>query len=439
MSDSKLEQLNAAKAAATAGNHQAVVDALSGLKGSVPGAPERPWEISLMLGKAQLALGQISGALESLLAASKQEQQDLKRFKGKKTKKKPTGMSSFLGAKAALFNGDPNTAIKLCQQALVQHKSMWQLNDVMAVAYGDAGRFDAALDNYHSLIKSFKSRSPAEVAKIKPVCGATLASLANEHALDRVVKPGTIDEQSSYEILEKPTKEELLERCILPGRPAIIRGLLDDWPAQERWTVEQLRADYGDRSVKISISKNITNNLYHSKKIDQQTVPLKTFLEQITSDQPVDKDASQPYLFTKNPFPEIVADYQHPEVFDLLNWPKPVRNMNALFYIGPPASGVSLHQHSAAWNALLVGEKQWFCLPPFRHYGPILSDIRTWQSDYYDSVKPHLIEVTQKAGEIFYVPQYMYHGVLNKALSIGVVLESGVYGNIFDELMARLS
>ena len=34
---------------------------------------------------------------------------------------------------------------------------------------------------------------------------------------------------------ESPSPQEIMERYILENRPGLFRGLLDDWPAQQRW------------------------------------------------------------------------------------------------------------------------------------------------------------------------------------------------------------
>lgn len=34
---------------------------------------------------------------------------------------------------------------------------------------------------------------------------------------------------------ENPSPQEIMERYILENRPGLFRGLLDDWPAQQRW------------------------------------------------------------------------------------------------------------------------------------------------------------------------------------------------------------
>jgi hypothetical protein len=41
-------------------------------------------------------------------------------------------------------------------------------------------------------------------------------------------------------------------------------------------------------------------------------------------------------------------------------------------------SGVSLHEHTNAWNALVYGEKHWVLLPPYSQFGPVSLELSEW-------------------------------------------------------------
>lgn len=42
------------------------------------------------------------------------------------------------------------------------------------------------------------------------------------------------------------TFEEFADRFERPGRPCVITGLTDDWPATHRWKLEELEKNYGN-------------------------------------------------------------------------------------------------------------------------------------------------------------------------------------------------
>ena len=59
---------------------------------------------------------------------------------------------------------------------------------------------------------------------------------------------------SSCARLHKPTAEDLLD-LVKRSAPAVLTGLLDGWPAVERWDHDYLRRHLGDRSVTVSVSE----------------------------------------------------------------------------------------------------------------------------------------------------------------------------------------
>lgn len=49
--------------------------------------------------------------------------------------------------------------------------------------------------------------------------------------------------------VDAPSPEEFEARYVAPGRPVILRGAIDDWPARTRWTTQYFRERFGDREV----------------------------------------------------------------------------------------------------------------------------------------------------------------------------------------------
>ena len=71
-------------------------------------------------------------------------------------------------------------------------------------------------------------------------------------------------------------------------------------------------------------------------------------------------------------------------------WNSSKRAEFALFFLGPAGSGVSLHEHTNAWNALVYGKKQWVLLPPYSQYGPVSLAMPAWMEEWYDThTKPY--------------------------------------------------
>ena len=76
--------------------------------------------------------------------------------------------------------------------------------------------------------------------------------------------------------------------------------------------------------------------------------------------------------------------------------------------------------HVDAWNLLVHGQKRWFLAPPFQGVysaTPILD----WLSSYQP--KAQILECTQYAGDILYVPKYWSHAVVNTQECVGFARE----------------
>ena len=53
--------------------------------------------------------------------------------------------------------------------------------------------------------------------------------------------------------------QTFLERHYGANRPVIITGMMDDWPAMRRWSLDHFRGAYGDREVEVRITLYFTD------------------------------------------------------------------------------------------------------------------------------------------------------------------------------------
>jgi hypothetical protein len=116
------------------------------------------------------------------------------------------------------------------------------------------------------------------------------------------------------------------------------------------------------------------------------------------------------------------------------------------FYLGGPGSGAPWHLHKDAANALLYGRKRWFLLPPRAALYSALP-FADWLSAAAEAaldagtgsgngtaaaarpLPPGMLQCTQRAGDVLYVPPGWGHAVLNMNTSVGVAIEfSTVFG-----------
>lgn len=88
-----------------------------------------------------------------------------------------------------------------------------------------------------------------------------------------------------------------------------------------------------------------------------------------------------------------------------------------LFY-GGDRSGAALHCHSAAFNALYVGQKDWFLIPPHRAALSGMAAEKLWSDGRYR--KQHVLRCTQNAGDVILVPDGWGHSTMSHGFAMGL-------------------
>src|SRR5439155_10780447 len=64
----------------------------------------------------------------------------------------------------------------------------------------------------------------------------------------------------------KLSRDEFMQRYVLPGRPVVLTDLADDWPARTRWTPQYLKQRYGDVEIEVQTERN-TDTRYEANKL----------------------------------------------------------------------------------------------------------------------------------------------------------------------------
>jgi histone arginine demethylase JMJD6 len=220
------------------------------------------------------------------------------------------------------------------------------------------------------------------------------------------------------ERINNPSKEEFLEKYGIPGKPVLLLGLMENWKAKTRWTMDFFKSMYGNVRVKV---KQV--NAPHEK----YTVILDTYIEYIKN-----CDVNNPYYlrdwqFHKN-CPEILEDYDIPEYFN--NWfqqlPPNSRPSLSWIFMRPKKTGTKMHQDvmmTSAWNAIISGKKCWLMYPPEQGKYLYFGEVDAFNPDI--EKYPLFKEATplvcfQNPGEIVFTPSGWWHQVINEEACISL-------------------
>jgi len=109
----------------------------------------------------------------------------------------------------------------------------------------------------------------------------------------------------------------------------------------------------------------------------------------------------------------------------------------SLLSLGAAGSGVSFHQHSAAWVLLFAGMKLWLVYPPDMLCNRTAADEHCVSAETYTKIVSRDVAdilqdlpqipaherpmvMVQGAGELVVVPQFWWHATINLHESVGI-------------------
>jgi Cupin-like domain len=73
--------------------------------------------------------------------------------------------------------------------------------------------------------------------------------------------------------------EEFLRNYYVAGHPVIITGMIDDWPALQKWGFDYFTQNFGERQVQVQFGRNADEHYELNKLAHQKTMPFGEFNE----------------------------------------------------------------------------------------------------------------------------------------------------------------
>ncbi|MCA9793195.1 MAG: cupin-like domain-containing protein [Candidatus Eremiobacteraeota bacterium] len=216
----------------------------------------------------------------------------------------------------------------------------------------------------------------------------------------------------------RPDPEEFYQEFAKPGKPVILTGLAEDWPARG-WTPAELARRQPGLEVVLTPSAGA-----HRDKV---TMTLQDYVAYLAA-----PDERMLYLASwsfQDSLPELLDDFTVPPHFAddwLALLPAELRYELMWIFMGPAGSGFKMHQDvgmTSAWNVQLSGSKEWVFFPP--EDTPYLygGEVDAFNPDHkkfprYAQATPWT--ATVRPGELMFTPSAWWHQT--RHLETGVAL-----------------
>ena len=234
------------------------------------------------------------------------------------------------------------------------------------------------------------------------------------------------------------TSDDFLNKYALAGKPVIIDGLFDDWPALRKWTYESFLKTYGKRKVDVMRSSDVQDHFRDRDFTERTNMRVKEFLEKLLNNEDKGIDDKM-YLLGESLGKMTRKDWIAPDYLHLfISSPE---ELIPLFYLGAPGSSYYLHAHASVFNMLVFGQKRWMLIPPDGLYGMKNTEPDVIMTNFtraeLDALPIRPLECVQRSGETMFIPQKWAHAIVNEKISIGLSMDVGPLKTNLDRISRR--
>ncbi len=233
---------------------------------------------------------------------------------------------------------------------------------------------------------------------------------------------------------EPMAAEDFLEDFYAPGRPVVISGLVEDWPARQKWTPDYLSNRIGSAPIECQGERTSNARFELDKEAHIRRMPFNSFMDVITAQQ-----GNELYLTAYNSDANTQA--LEPLAKDLGRIDNLLDHSDGktggMMWIGPEGTFTPLH-HDLTNNLLLqiTGRKRVVLLPPsetpklgndvhvFSRYSDILDDAA-------NAGRPEVraFDVTLEPGDALFLPIGWWHQVHALDFSVSMTFTNFLWPN----------
>jgi len=106
-----------------------------------------------------------------------------------------------------------------------------------------------------------------------------------------------------------PSVESFQRRYVHEREPVILRGLIEDWPARQRWSLAYFREAFGERRVPVAHASGPTGFFHPKRGVSYRPLRVADYLDGLSAAEP-----NQRYMLfpAHKVLPELLDDVRRP-------------------------------------------------------------------------------------------------------------------------------
>ena len=233
--------------------------------------------------------------------------------------------------------------------------------------------------------------------------------------------------------VDKPTPDDFLKQFYANQRPAILTGLVDDWPAMTRWN-----ADYFDEKVGRDTEVEAQKGRDKVARFEQESIRLKSrvSLGEVTDHLRSGKPSNDLYITANNGSANRDAlDPLWADFSGIAGLTDPTSDRDGFLWIGPKGTLTPFH-HDLTNNLLIQvrGRKQVHMVPPWEERrmngdGRVFSGLSLEDAKAAAEHGLPLIETVIGPGDALFIPVGWWHHIVSLDESYSVLFTNFVWPN----------
>ncbi|AVD95481.1 hypothetical protein C4Q27_25275 [Pseudomonas sp. SWI36] len=248
--------------------------------------------------------------------------------------------------------------------------------------------------------------------------------------------------RSSVPVESNIQASSFFESYYTSNRPVILKGIVNKWPAFEKWDLDYLSREFGEFVVRYQC-RNINDDHARAFYDNHQTGTLSSYIETIKADSLPARDfylMSQDQLLRRVAFRELLKhiDCTQDGIFD-----EDTKAQCTHFWLGPKGAVTPMHRdQNNVYLAQIIGRKKVKLVPPLAiarmhnhegHHSSINFDAIDFDK-FNNAQRLRVLEVVISPGDLLFIPVAWWHHVTSLDLTLSISGTNFRYENSFPQL-----